>query len=121
MTRMPRLALLAPAAVLAAALAGLVPLLVFAAAQGGQFALDAYVWRILGFTLLQAGLSTVLSLASCHCRRPCAGLPAVSGPRILLLALFAVPQALPAIVVVLALVELYGSPDGLVGSSASMG
>jgi thiamine transport system permease protein len=104
---MPRLALLAPAAVLAAALAGLVPLLVFAAAQGGQFALDAYVWRILGFTLLQAGLSTVLSLAvaipaaRARAFRPFPG-------RGLLLAFFAVPQALPAIVVVLALVELYG-------------
>ena len=52
----------AAAIVIAAVLAGVVPLVVFAFQQGGRIALDGYVWRILGFTLWQAGLSTVISV-----------------------------------------------------------
>ena len=114
MTPSPRLAWFAPAVVIAAAAAGFVPLLSFAVMQGGQFALDSYVWRILGFTLLQAGLSTLLSLLL--------ALPAARAlafrnfpGRSLILALLAVPQALPSIVVVLALVELYGTSGWLGG------
>lgn len=114
MTALPRLAFLAPTAVLGAALAGLVRLLVFAVAQGGQFAPDAYVWRILAFTLLQAALSTALSLAIAIPAARALAFRPFRG-RSLLLALFAVPQALPAIVVVLALVELYGQSGWLGG------
>lgn len=99
--------LAAPAVVVAAVAAGFVPLLVYALSQGGAFGVDSYVWRVLGFTLLQAALSTLISIAL--------ALPAARGlafrtfrGRAMLLALFAVPQALPSIVVVLALVELYG-------------
>ena len=114
MQRAARLPFLAPAVVAAAAAAGFVPLLAFAFAEGGRLAIDPYIWRVLGFTLLQAALSTVLSI-----------LPAIPAARALafrnfrgrglLLALFAVPQALPAIVVVLALVQLYGQSGWLPG------
>lgn len=112
MQQAARISFLAPAAIIAAAAAGFVPLLSFAFAEGGKLAPDAYIWRVLGFTLLQAALSTVLSI-----------LPAIPAARALafrsfpgrglLLALFAVPQALPAIVVVLALVQLYGQSGWL--------
>ncbi len=114
MQQAARISFLAPAAIIAAAAAGLVPLLSFAIAEGGQLGVDSYIWRVLGFTLLQAALSTVLSI-----------LPAIPAARTLafrrfpgrglLLALFAVPQALPAIVVVLALVQLYGQSGWLPG------
>lgn len=112
MQRAARTSFLAPAAIIAAAAAGFVPLLSFALAEGGRLAPDPYIWRVLGFTLLQAALSTLLSI-----------LPAIPAARALafrdfpgrglLLALFAVPQALPAIVVVLALVQLYGQSGWL--------
>ncbi|MBL8789156.1 MAG: ABC transporter permease subunit, partial [Rhizobiales bacterium] len=112
MQRAARTSFLAPGAIIAAAAAGFVPLLSFALAEGGRLAPDPYIWRVLGFTLLQAALSTLLSI-----------LPAIPAARALafrdfpgrglLLALFAVPQALPAIVVVLALVQLYGQSGWL--------
>lgn len=109
-----RISLLSPVAVIAAAAAGLLPLLVFAITRGGVFSVDHYVWRVLGFTVLQAGLSTLLSLAfAIPAARALAFRPFPG--RSLLLSLFAVPQALPAIVVVLALVELYGQAGWLGG------
>lgn len=69
--------------------------------------LDAYVLRIVWFTLLQAGLSTLLSVAF--------AIPvALALARLdfrgrgLLLRLFALPLALPAIVVILGIVTVYG-------------
>ncbi len=104
----------APALVAALVAAGLVPLVHFAVAQGGGFALDAYAWRVLAFTLWQASLSTALSVglaipaARALASRKFAG-------RSLLLGLLVVPQALPAIVVVLALVQVYGRAGWLGG------
>jgi thiamine transport system permease protein len=104
---------LAPLAVLAAAALGLVPLIVFAISQGGTFALDARVLHVTRFTLWQATLSTALSV-----------IPAIPLARALarqqfwgrefLLSLFAVPQSLPVIVAVLAVVSLYGA-SGMFG------
>jgi thiamine transport system permease protein len=105
-------ALPAAALVLAAAGLGLIPLLALAASSHG-LALDGAVMQVAGFTLLQAGLSTVLSVvpaigvARALARRAFPG-------RQMMLALFAVPLSLPAIVAVLALVALYGS-NGLFG------
>ncbi len=111
---------LAAAVVIAAALAGLVPLVTFAVQKGGRIGLDAYVWRILGFTLWQAGLSTVISIML--------ALPAalaLAGTRFrgraVLMSLLAVPQSLPAIVVVLLLVDLFGARGILAGTISLYG
>ncbi|MCA0432670.1 MAG: ABC transporter permease subunit [Proteobacteria bacterium] len=103
----------ATAFILIAVAAGLGPLLLFAITQGGRIGLDAYVWRVLSFTLLQASLSTVISVAL--------ALPTAralvrhrSRARPILLSILAVPQSLPAIVVVLMLVTLFGA-SGLMG------
>jgi thiamine transport system permease protein len=69
---------------------------------------DPVVWRSLRFTLVQAGLSTALSLAF--------AIPVATAfyefrrfpGRELILRLFALPLALPQIVAVLAIVALYG-------------
>jgi len=69
---------------------------------------DPYLWRVVRFTLLQAGLSAVLSVglalpvARAITRRP------VFFGRTFLLRLFALPLALPALVVVLGLIEIWG-------------
>lgn len=105
--------LVAPLLIIVAVALGVIPLIAFATERGGAIWSDAYVWRVTRFTLLQAGLSTVLSL-----------LPAVVVARALarrqfwgrgfLLALFAVPQSLPVIVAVFGLTALYGTA-GLFG------
>jgi thiamine transport system permease protein len=108
-----RPALLAPLAIAAAVLAGLVPIFVFAVAQGGNVTVDAYILRVIWFTLWQAALSTLISVTI--------ALPAAHAlagrhfrGRPFLMALLAVPQGLPAIVVVLALIAVYGQ-SGLLG------
>lgn len=103
-------AALAPLAIIAAAVAcGFLPVLYLGfeegLARGGL--LDAYVLQVIWFTVLQAGLSTVLSvglavpIARAFYRRQFPG-------RVLLLRLFALPLALPAIVVILGIIEVYG-------------
>ena len=95
---------------------GLVPLIWFAISRGGigTFRLDAGVWDVLVFTLEQAFLSTVLSvvpglfIARALARQDFPG-------HAWLLRLFAVPTALPAIVVVLALTSIYGKQHLLGG------
>ena len=69
---------------------------------------DPYLWRVVRFTLLQAGLSTLLSIGlaipvarAVSRRRNFLG-------RAALLRLFALPLALPALVVVLGIVEVWG-------------
>jgi thiamine transport system permease protein len=108
-----RLLWLAPLVVGGASLIGIVPLIVFARAQGGHFAIDSYAWHVTSFTIWQATISTLLSvlpaipLARALARRRFWGRP-------LLLSFFAVPLGLPAIVAVLAIVSLYGA-SGLLG------
>jgi len=80
------------------------------ARQGGAVfaAFDPYLARIAGFTLWQAALSTLLSVApGVLLARAIARHPSFPGRR-LLLALFAAPLALPAIVAALGLLALYG-------------
>src|SRR5690349_7268940 len=97
------------AAILVAVAVGLLPVATIGIGEGlvtGHIA-DPYVLRILWFTLLQAGLSTLLSVAF--------AIPVVlalarvdfKGRRVLL-RLFAQPLALPAIVVILGIVAVYG-------------
>lgn len=69
---------------------------------------DAYVGRVLRFTLFQATLSTVLSiLPALLVARSISRHPRFPG-RSLVLWLFALPLALPAIVAALGIVALYG-------------
>lgn len=82
---------------------------------GAAAAFDAYLWRIARFTLWQAALSTLLSVlpaifvARALFRQP--GFPL----RGLLIRLFAVPLALPAIVAALGVLALYGRAGLLAG------
>ncbi len=100
--------------VLGGVLLGLVPLFWFALARGGFAALqlDSGIADVLWFTLKQAFLSTVLSvipglfIARALARRDFMG-------HAWLLRLFAVPTALPAIVVILALSQIYGAKQML--------
>ena len=94
--------------------AGFLPVLRLGVEQGLQ-GLDPYVLRVLSFTLLQAGLSTLLAVAL--------GLPlaralarqAVFPGRGLILRLLNLPLALPAIVVIIGIIEVYGAKGWLGG------
>jgi thiamine transport system permease protein len=107
---------IAPGIILGAILLGLVPLIWFAIERGGDVTLSAEpaILRILWFTLKQAFLSTAISVvlgllvARALVRRDFVG-------RQFLLGLFAVPLALPAIVVVLAITSIYGAQGWLGG------
>ena len=106
-------ATLALATVLTAVLAGFLPVLAFGLANGLSRN-DPYLLHVAGFTLLQAGLSTVLSIllalpvARALARRHFIG-------RGFIIRLFSLPLALPAIVAVLGLVEVYGRHGWLGG------
>lgn len=76
---------------------------------GAVSAFDGYLFRIARFTLWQAGLSTLLSVfPAIFIARAIARHPAFPG-RSSILQIFAVPLALPAIVVALGVLALYGS------------
>ena len=102
-------------ALLALALAaGFLPVLRMGLEQGLS-GLDPYVFRVLRFTLLQAGLSTLLSLAlGLPLARALARRSAFPG-RALLLRLLNLPLALPAIVVIIGIIEVYGAKGWLGG------
>lgn len=100
---------LALAAIMFAVLVGLVPVAAIGIGEGlitGQ-PIDAYVLRILWFTLLQAGLSTLISVGLAIPVALALARVDFKG-RGLLLRLFALPLALPAIVVILGIVTVYG-------------
>ncbi len=109
----PRQYFFAPALLLLAIGLGVLPLLWFSVAQGGRPNFDAHIWRILGFTLLQASLSTLISIvlaipvARALVRQQLSGLG-------LLRMVFAVPLSLPVIVAVLGITTIYGN-SGLLG------
>ena len=102
-------------AFLALALAlGFLPVLRMGLAQG-LTGLDPYVLRVLSFTLLQAGLSTILSLAlGLPLARALARQQEFRG-RGLLLRLLNLPLALPAITVIIGIIEVYGARGWLGG------
>ncbi len=114
MVRLSAATLISPFIVLGLIACGVVPLFWFMVTSGGFHAsqFDASTLGILWFTLKQALLSTGLSLclglgvARALARRRFAG-------RTLLINLFAVPQALPAIVAVLAILAIYGNTGWL--------
>lgn len=100
-------AIVALVIILASVLAGFLPIFAFGL-KDGLARSDSYLLNVAGFTLLQAGLSTILSIllavpiARALARRRFPG-------RDLVLRLFALPLALPAIVAVLGIVEIYGA------------
>jgi thiamine transport system permease protein len=97
-----------------ALVAGFLPVLRMGLEQGLS-GLDSYVFRVLRFTLLQAGLSTLLSLAlGLPLARALARQSAFPG-RALLLKLLNLPLALPAIVVIIGIIEVYGAKGWLGG------
>jgi thiamine transport system permease protein len=108
----PVTAWIAAAVVAAALAAGFAPVAAQAAPRSGLF--DAYLLQVLWFTLLQAGLSTILSVAFAV---PVAlALARHDFPgRAALLRLFALPLALPAIVAILGLVAVFGKNGWLGG------
>ncbi|OAP38951.1 thiamine ABC transporter permease [Sinorhizobium glycinis] len=76
--------------------------------SGANGLFDAYIWRVTRFTLLQAGLSTGLSiLFAIPVSRALARQAAFPG-RIWLLRLMALPLGLPALVAALGLIEIWG-------------
>ena len=95
--------------ILVAIAAGLIPVIAIGFGQGYDLhrLFDAYFLRVVIFTLVQATLSTVLSIllaipvARALARRQFLG-------RGFVLRLFALPLALPAIVAILGIVEVYG-------------
>jgi thiamine transport system permease protein len=93
---------------------GFLPVLRLGLEQGMQ-GLDPYVLRVLGFTLLQAGLSTLLSLAlGVPLARALARQRKFRG-RAMLLRLLNLPLALPSIVVIIGIIEVYGANGWLGG------
>jgi thiamine transport system permease protein len=76
---------------------------------------DSYIWRVARFTLLQAALSTLLSVAlAIPLARAIARRPEFFG-RSLLIRLLAVPIGLPPIIAALGLIEIWGR-QGLVNT-----
>lgn len=76
--------------------------------QGAVSAFDARLLTVLRFTLLQAGLSTLLAVGLAVPLALALNRNADFPGRTALLRLFALPMALPAIVAALALIALYG-------------
>jgi thiamine transport system permease protein len=114
------LALAAIGAVMAGALAALA---VTALTLPGddRAVIDAYFWRVVRFTLLQAALSTVLSVGfALPVARALARRPGFPGRRAIL-NLFALPLALPALVVVLGVVGLWGNQGWINRALAILG
>lgn len=94
--------------------AGFLPVLRLGLAQGLQ-GLDPYVIRVLSFTLLQAGLSTLISVGlGLPLARALARRPSFFG-RGLILRLLNLPLALPSIVVIIGIIEVYGARGWLGG------
>ena len=99
------LALLATLGLAASALVALLAAVPWAAPER---ILDPYTLHVLGFTGLQAGLSTLLSLAfALPVARALARRPAFPG-RSLLLGLFGIPLVLPTIVAVVGIAAVWG-------------
>ena len=99
--------------ILGAVALGFLPLLWLGAGQG-MVRFDSYLLRVVGFTLEQAFLSTVVSVVI--------ALPVARGlarrqfpGRDFLLKIFSLPLALPAIVAILGIVGIYGNSGVLPG------
>ena len=107
------LSLLALILIAASVLAGVVPVFVLGLSSPAAV-FDSYIMQVTTFTLLQAGLSTLLSLAL--------GIPVARAlarrifvGRAMAVRLLSLPLALPAIVAVLGIVEIFGA-SGILGN-----
>lgn len=109
----PAFTVLALIVIAALVLAGFLPVLLIGLNEGLARA-DPYLLRVTGFTLLQAGLSTILSLALAIPVARALAQRQFRG-RGLVIRLLALPLALPAIVTVLGIVEIYGARGWLGG------
>jgi len=106
--------LVAMAVIIGAAVAALFFEAAGTAAQGSAL-YDAYIWRVARFTLLQAGLSTVISVVlAIPLARAIARRQDFIG-RTWLIRLLAVPIGLPPIIAALGLIEIWGR-QGLVNT-----
>ena len=105
---------LALAAIVAAVLAGLLPVF-WLGLETGLKTLDGYSWHVIAFTLEQAALSTLLSAVLGVCSGLALARRKFPG-RSLLVGLLALPLALPALVVVLGLVAIFGADGVLSGT-----
>jgi thiamine transport system permease protein len=91
------------------------------ASAEGFTTFDSYLWRIARFTLLQALLSMLLSLAfAIPLARAVHAHPDFPG-RAMILRLFALPLALPALVAVLGVTSIYGRNGGLAAVFRGLG
>ncbi|MHA6642525.1 thiamine/thiamine pyrophosphate ABC transporter permease [Mesorhizobium sp. A623] len=89
--------------------------------SGAVAAFDSYLFRVVRFTLWQATLSTLLSvLPALFVARALSRHPRFFG-RSVILQLFAVPLALPSIVVALGVLALYGRAGYLAGIFSTIG
>ncbi|MGF9565824.1 thiamine/thiamine pyrophosphate ABC transporter permease ThiP [Neorhizobium sp. JUb45] len=96
-----------------------IALLFFDSGDTGRPLFDAYVWRILRFTLLQAGLSTLLSVAlALPLALALARQPKFPG-RIWIIRLMAVPMGLPVLIGALGLIGIWGR-TGVLNSGLAM-
>lgn len=104
---------LALAFVVVALAAGLLPVLWLGVA-GGLSGFDAYLVRVLTFTVVQAGLSTLISVAIGLAVARALARQRFHG-RAAILRLLNLPLALPAIVVIIGVVGVYGAKGWLGG------
>jgi len=96
-------------------------LLSFDSGESDRPLFDAYVWRILRFTLLQAGLSTLLSVAlALPVTLALARQPNFPG-RIWIIRLMAVPMGLPVLIGALGLIGIWGRTGILNSALAAIG
>jgi len=115
---------LAPVAFVAVLTGGAAAGLLSAAAANplGAFeAFDARLWAVLRFTLLQAGLSTLIAVGLAVPLALALNRQSAFPGRTALLRLFALPMALPAIVAALALIALYGTNGWVAGAFRAAG
>lgn len=89
--------------------------------SGAVASFDSYLFRVARFTLWQAALSTLLSVVpALFVARALSRHPRFFG-RTIILQLFAVPLALPSIVVALGILSLYGSAGYFAGIFSLVG
>lgn len=89
--------------------------------SGAIATFDSYLFRVVRFTLWQAALSTLLSvMPALFVARALSRHPCFFG-RAIILQLFAVPLALPSIVVALGILSLYGSAGYFAGIFSMVG
>ncbi len=88
----------------------------------GALSSDAYLWRVARFTVLQAGLSAIISVAlAVPVALALSGLLADGVTRRWLLVLFAVPLALPQIVTVIGITAVWGEQGAITQTASAIG